>query len=704
MIRLLCSALALVTLLCTCGPAPQQTAGGGTTNHLAGEKSPYLLQHARNPVDWYPWGEAALTRAKNEDKLMVISVGYAACHWCHVMEHESFEDSLVASVMNEHFVSVKVDREERPDVDDVYMTACQLTNQRGCGWPLNVIALPDGRPVWAGTYLPKKRWLTVLERFTALRLSEPGKMEEYAAGLTDELVRQNSFQPPAAGPAELRAEETAAAAARILLNEDRERGGRAGSPKFPRPAVYEFLLAQHFYTGDEAALRAVTTLLDNMAAGGIYDQLGGGFSRYSTDENWLVPHFEKMLYDNGQLLSLYAHAYRATGREDYARVVRETIGFLDRSLSDANGLFYSSLDADTEGEEGLTYVWSSREIDELLTDARQRRAFRAYYGVSAAGNWEGHNILNVSGEAARIAEQEKYADEAALATDLAAARATLLAARARRPQPGLDDKALTAWNGLAISGYAAAYLALGEEAYRERAVRAAGFLRDHLLAADGRLDRNYKDGSAGINGFLDDYALFAQACVDVYQITFDEAWLGTARRLVDYAGEHFFDEAAGLYRYTSRLDPALVSANVPVIDKAIPAGNSAMARVLYQLGTLTAADTLRERAGAMLAAVQPRLGEQGESMGNWLRLYQEMLQPTYEVAIMGADAGAVRRTLSKVYLPNVLLLGGEQEGELELLQYKLIPGQTTIYVCLDKVCQLPVTEPAAALSQLLEDG
>ena len=694
--------LLLLTLLCTCGPAQNdgEKEDGTATNHLAGEKSPYLLQHARNPVDWYPWGEEALKKATAENKLLVISVGYAACHWCHVMEHESFEDSTVAAVMNEHFVSIKVDREERPDIDDVYMNACQLTNERGCGWPLNVIALPDGKPVFAGAYFPREQWMKILTHFRESRAEDPAKMEAYAAGLTAEMARTSALTNEAAGltlqPADL-GEMTK----KLLENLDRKDGGMAGAPKFPMPVLYEFLLAQNFYAQDNETTEALTLTLDKMAGGGIYDQLAGGFARYSTDAEWLVPHFEKMLYDNGQLVSLYAHAYQATGRPRYAEVVRQTIGFVESALSDANGGFYASLDADTDGEEGKTYVWTQSEINDALADDKLAAAFSAYYSVSEGGNWEHTNILHRSAEAGGLAKEFGYADVAALEEAVRGAARTLLAVRNQRSQPALDDKVLTAWNGLMITGYTDAYRALGEETYRKRALAAGNFLRSEMMRPDGRLDRNYKDGASAINAFLDDYAFFAQACIDLYQISFDERWLATARQLTDYADAHFFDPESGLYNYTSDLDAALVSGNVPVYDKAIPGGNSAMARALYQLGILTADDALKDRARRMLARVQTTLKNDGPRFqANWGRLAVELLEPTFEVAILGADAGAVRGEMSAAYHPNALYLGGAEEGDLELLTNKLVPGETTIYVCLDKVCQLPVNDAAVALRQL----
>ncbi|MFT4752467.1 MAG: hypothetical protein ACI819_002925 [Neolewinella sp.] len=701
------TSFALITLLCTCGPAQNkgirsgETATEGGLNHLAGQKSPYLLQHARNPVDWYPWGDESLAKATAESKLLIISVGYAACHWCHVMEHESFEDSTVAAVMNEHFVSIKVDREERPDVDDVYMTACQLSSQRSCGWPLNVIALPDGRPIWAGTYFPREQWINVLNQFSKLKTDDPAKMEEYATSLTDEIVKRNAFSPNNTAGLTLSREEVNAFTDKFLTTIDQKDGGAAGAPKFPMPVLYEFLLAQHFYTKDEPTLAAITLTLDKMADGGIYDHLAGGFARYSTDAAWKVPHFEKMLYDNGQLVSLYAHAYQATSKERYAEVVRQTIAFTESSLSDKNGAFYASLDADTEGEEGLTYIWTQEEIGKVLANEALTDAFSDYYSVTKSGNWEGHNILYRRKNAVTLAEKHGYKNKTALKEAMDAAAIKLLAVRDLRPQPGLDDKALTAWNSLMITGYTDAFRALGDEAYRKRAIKTGNFLRKQMMAPDGQLNRNFKDGNSAINAFLDDYALLAQACIDLYQITFDEAWLATATKLTDYANEHFFDEATGLYNYTSDLDPALISGNVPVNDQVIPSGNSIMARALHQLGILTANDEMPNRSRKMMALMQSAVQRNGPRFfGNWARLGLELMEPTFEVAILGADAGTMRGQMSKAYHPNALYLGGNKEGDLELLTNKLVPGETTIYVCLEKVCQLPVNDTELALKQL----
>ncbi|MBB4078622.1 hypothetical protein GGR28_001235 [Lewinella aquimaris] len=678
-----------ICLLSLCGC--QTNPGGSKQNHLADERSPYLLQHAGNPVDWYPWGDEALDKAATDDKLLVVSIGYAACHWCHVMEEESFEDTTVARVMNDNYVSIKVDREERPDIDDVYMTACQLSSQGGCGWPLNVIALPDGKPIWAGTYFPREQWLKILDHFTQLKQTDPAQLDTYARELTGELARVNAFDPAPPTDQELSTDLLDSLTVNLIGQIDLQWGGLREAPKFPMPIVHEYLLTQFYHSQDSTVLAAVTTTLDAMAAGGIYDQLAGGFSRYSTDVEWRVPHFEKMLYDNAQLLSLYAHTYQVTGRPRYAEVVRETADFLNTSLSDLDGGFYSSLNADTDGEEGKTYVWTRRQIDSVLQDKSVAKAFSRHYSVTEAGNWEGTNILYEQGGGA------------AGAVNFREAKQQLLRARNARTQPDVDDKVLTAWNALAISGLCAAYAALEEPAYRDRAVRTAEFLTETALQEDNRLYRNYKDGKSGINGFLDDYALLAAAFIDLYQVTFDEKWLERAAGLVDYADAHFYDTERGFYRYTSSLDAALVSENIPIYDRVIPAGNSVMARVLFQLGTLTGDPAMSERGSTMLHGVLPDLSERGlTGFANWGRLYHDLTYPTLEVAIVGERAASIREGLARRYLPHVLFLGGEAEGTLSLLKDKLVPGDTYVYVCLDRLCLRPVQSVGAALSLIEE--
>lgn len=671
------------------------------TNQLVTETSPYLLQHAHNPVDWHPWNETTLAKAEKEGKMLLISVGYAACHWCHVMEHESFEDTLVARIMNENFVPVKVDREERPDVDDIYMTACHMASGESCGWPLNAFALPDGRPVWAGTYFPKKNWIEILEYFIKLYQEEPEKLEEYAKGITEGLQQADDI-PVASGNKSFKAEVLLDVQQQFLKTLDLKKGGRQGAPKFPMPNSYEFLLAQHFDNGDQTALDAVLVALDNMAKGGIYDHLGGGFARYSTDANWKVPHFEKMLYDNSQLTSIYAKAFMATGKKRYEEVIRETLTYIQREMTNEEGGFYSSLDADSEGKEGKFYVWSKNEIDSILQDPSLSELFCDFYEIRARGNWEKQNIIYHTKSLADFAAQKQQSPEA-IQAQLASARQLLFEAREGRVRPGLDDKVLTSWNALMLRGYVDAYKALGDESYLEAALKNGNFLVKNQLQSDYRLNRNYKDGVSSINGFLDDYAISIQAFMALYEITFDAVWLERSKGLADYAITHFLDTSNYLFNYTSDLDPPLIARKKELGDNVIPGSNSTMARALFSLGTYLYEENYQEQAKQMMANLAPTVldNEQPSFYSNWLQLYQAVVSPPYEVAILGPNAESLSRELMSNYLPNCVFLGGEKEGELELLKDKLVEGETYIYVCQNKVCKFPVQTAAAALEQLL---
>ena len=671
------------------------------TNALVNESSPYLLQHAHNPVNWYPWGEEALQKAEAEGKMLIISVGYAACHWCHVMEHESFEDTTVARLMNEHFINIKVDREERPDVDNVYMTACQLASERGCGWPLNAFALPDGRPVWAGTYFPKKEWLNVMEYFIDLYAKEPAKLEDYAQRLLEGIQLEDEIAP-AQMESDLVANHLDNVAQQILAGMDKKRGGRQGAPKFPMPIANDFLLRQSVLFEDEVAQKQVFTTLDNIARGGIYDQLRGGFARYSTDADWKVPHFEKMLYDNGQLVALYAQAYQIAPRPLFAKVIRETLDFVERELGDANGGFYSSLDADSEGEEGKFYIFTEAEIDSVLAGQDHLATFKTFYNIQRKGNWEEEqNILHITESVEAFAAVEGWT-EAEMWAHFAPLRKTLMKYQNGRIRPGLDDKQLTAWNALLLSGYVEAYRALGDEAYREKAVGIAQFITQEMMETDGKLWRNHKDGKSVINAFLDDYALATKAFIDLYQITFEETYLRQAEQWVEYAVTHFSEEETGLFWYTSDLDPALITRKKETADNVIPGSNSVMARNLLALGQYLDRADFTERGDQMLRQVWPVVMEYGATSyyANWANLYQEALESPFEIAILGPEAEQIAQTIRAKYLPQARLLGGQTEGSLALLKGKLQPGDTFIYVCRDKVCKLPVQDPQRALEQL----
>jgi uncharacterized protein YyaL (SSP411 family) len=676
-----------------------QTPHHAYTNALADQSSPYLLQHAHNPVNWYPWNDVALEKAKNEDKLMIISVGYAACHWCHVMEHESFEDTTVSALMNEHFVSIKVDREERPDVDDVYMTACQMISQKSCGWPLNAITLPNGKPVWAGTYFPKKEWIKILEYFVEVRKNEPEKLVEYAENVASGIQNSGKIQPIENDlpfePAQLEEIQQA-----FLSKMDMKNGGRVGAPKFPMPSNYLFLMQTAFLNDDVQARKAVITTLDKMANGGIYDHLGGGFARYSTDGAWHVPHFEKMLYDNGQLISLYANAYKWTKDPKYLEVVRETIRFANRELKDPAGAYYSSLDADSEGEEGKFYVWTKEEIGEVLGETAADSPFYRYYDISQAGNWEnGKNILRIQHSLEDVAKKSNLMIEDCL-TQIARDKQKLFDARASRIRPGLDDKVLTAWNALMISGLVDAFEATGDEAFLDQAIQTSTFIESKMMETDGRLSRNYKDGNVTINGFLDDYALTIEAFIKMYEVTFDEKWLGGANKLASYVLAHFLDAQSQMFYYTSDLDPALIARKMESGDNVIPGSNSTMAHNLLRLGLFYYNQEFLAQSTKMLQNLLPQILESGQPQfySNWCRLLTDQIRRPYEVAIVGPEAKSLSHEFLSFYHPQKIVLGGKDEGTLELLKEKLQGDKTYIYVCQDKVCKYPVTTVKEALS------
>ena len=666
------------------------------TNALIHESSPYLLQHAHNPVNWYPWGEAALQKAKAENKMLIISIGYAACHWCHVMEHESFEDVEVAKIMNEHFICIKVDREERPDVDQVYMAAAQLITGSG-GWPLNAIALADGRPFYAGTYFPKAKWINMLEYFADMQKKDPAALEKSAAQVTSgiHLVENVSFKEEGKTflPADLDKQFDS-----MKPNLDFKKGGANRAPKFPMPSNWEYLLHYNYVSKNEEALQAVTVTLDNMAFGGIYDHLEGGFARYSTDVDWHVPHFEKMLYDNSQLVSLYALAYQRTKNPLYKKVVYETLEFIEHELTSPEGAFYSSLDADSEGEEGKYYVWTKDEIDKVLgTDAA---VFAAYYNITNPGNWEhGKNIL-LRHEADEAVAKNLNLSVSDLNKKIDAGKQKLMKIRGTRVKPGLDDKILSSWNALMLKGYAKAYRVFGDEAFLQAAITNANFLLQHAISKNGEMTRNYKMGKSSINALLDDYAFTIAAFIELYQASFDEKWLTEANTLTAYALEHFFDPKSKMFFYTHNQHSNLISRKMEVADNVIPSSNSEMAKNLFLLGHFLYNEDYISKAKQMLVNVADDVQRNIYFYANWGILQAWFTSPLYEVAITGDDCKNKRQQFDQHYLPNVILLGSKAESKLALLENKLITGKTMIYVCRDKTCKLPVMEVDKALEQI----
>jgi uncharacterized protein YyaL (SSP411 family) len=671
-----------------------------SANRLAQETSPYLLQHAHNPVDWYPWGPEALARAQTEQKPIIVSIGYAACHWCHVMERESFENEQVARVMNEYFVCIKVDREERPDLDQIYMGAVQAMGLQG-GWPLNVMLTPKAKPFYGGTYFSPGNWVQLLESIAQAYAGEhraelDNSAERFAQALqASELERIGAAMEGAS--AGVNEEDFKLLIYNLGLRFDRERGGMNRAPKFPMPSIWRFLLRTYPISGSQQLLSQVNLTLREMAWGGIYDQVGGGFARYSVDAEWLVPHFEKMLYDNSQLLSLYSEAYQVTPDPLYRAVVFQTVAWVRRELTNPEGGFYSSLDADSEGEEGKFYVWTREELQQILGDEEPLAA--AYYNCTGVGNWEhGRNILHRHQTDADFA-QEHALEPHVLAKLVHGWQQQLLAARAKRMRPGLDDKVLTGWNALMLSGLIAAYRAFGEASFLELALRNAEFLQSNLRQGP-RLYRTWKNGRATINGFLEDYALVIEAYISLYEATFEESWLREAETLAAYVLDNFFDPAEQQFFYTDASAEPLIARKKELFDNVIPGSNSVMAHNLLRLGRHLENTQYQELAAAMLGQVQALVAKEPQHLTNWASLYVALLRPGAEVAIVGPEAEDFRRKLSQQFLPNDVLAGTLAASDLPLLQGRGEAAKTTIYVCRNRTCQLPVHSVAEALEQL----
>ena len=666
-------------------------------NSLINESSPYLLQHAHNPVNWYPWGKNALEKARMENKLIIISIGYAACHWCHVMEHESFEDEYVAGFMNEHFVCIKVDREERPDIDQVYMNAVQLISGSG-GWPLNCVALPDGRPIYGGTYFQKKQWVDMLSQVINFVVTNPEKTEQQAQSLTSGIKNSERIYK-SNDKLEFSLNYLNTIFNNWKKDIDYSLGGHKRAPKFPLPIGYQFLLHYYHLTNNKDALNAVTLTLDKMALGGIYDQIGGGFSRYSVDEVWKVPHFEKMLYDNAQLTGLYSTAYRQTKNPVYKQIVIETLEFIERELTSPEGAFYASLDADSEQVEGKFYVWKLDELKQHLGNDLELIA--DYYSVTLSGNWEhGENILHITTHAEDIAG--KYSiTKSELNKRLLAAKNILLKEREKRIRPALDDKILTSWNALMINGYIDAFHTFNNQEYLSSALKNAHFILTNLIQSDGGLYRNFKNRKATVHGFLDDYAFTIKAFISIYQTTFDEKWLDEALRLCNYTIENFFDNQSNMFYYTSVKDEALIARKMELSDNVIPASNSEMAKNLFLLGHYFYKQDFIDMARVMATNVVEIALEAGVYYANWDILFALFAVEPVEICIVGNDCDNLHSELNKYYLPHIILSGGVKNEKSSLLKGKHIEGKTAIYVCRNKVCQKPVFTIQEALEMIL---
>ncbi len=687
-------------LLIACDSKEKSASSKKIENRLSEASSPYLQEHSDNPVDWYQWGPEALEKAKRENKPVIISVGYAACHWCHVMEEESFMDTAVAAIMNKDFISIKVDREERPDIDKVYMDAAQLINGSG-GWPLNVIALPDGRPFYAGTYFPNEQWKKLLKQVAETYKQDKEELVRTADALTKGIRKGNSLDGFKSEKSELTNKANYLALIEPWKKKfDTYKGGYKGDQKFPLPLSWEALLQYYYLTGDEEILEVVNTTLTGMGKGAIYDQLGGGFARYTTDPNWLVPHFEKMLYDNAQLISVYSQAYKLTDNQEYARLVRESIEFVEHELSNGNGGYYSSINADSNGEEGKYYVWSAKEIKKVL-NSEEAKLFQDFYNIESYGNWEnGKNILYRNYSEKEYAKEQglNYSEVKRTLTD---ARNKLKKAREMRAKPTVDRKVITSWNALMIKAYLDAFTALGDDQYLERAEKTADFLNEKMTAPDYSVMRSYMEGKEKVPGFLDDYSNLSNAFIHLYQINFKDKWLKNAENITKYAITHFGDNESGMFFYAPKNINELITRQFEIDDNVLPSSNSVMAINLFVLGELTANKDYSTRSEEMLQRVLKQLQEYPSNYANWSRLFGYKAFGVYEVAIVGENAFEKNILLQKKYYPTALFMGGESES-LPLLEGKLVPESTLIYVCQNKTCKYPVSEVDAAHNMLNE--
>ena len=669
-------------------------------NELHIETSPYLLQHANNPVHWKAWNSTSLASAKEKNQLIIISIGYSACHWCHVMEHESFENEAVASVMNAHFVNIKVDREERPDVDAVYMKALQIMTGHG-GWPLNIVALPDGRPVWGGTYFKKDEWMDTLEQLQKMYQLAPKKMIDYAEKLLQgieaiSIIKQESDKNSN------HKEEIKNLVAKWKKSFDWEFGGMARSPKFMMPNNYHLLLRYAYQNQDAELLEFVNLTLTKMGYGGIFDTVDGGFSRYSVDNKWHVPHFEKMLYDNGQLISLYSDAFKLTQKPLYKEIIEKSLDFVKKEWKTSEGGFYSALDADSLNdknhlEEGAFYVWQIPQLRAIIKD--EFDLFSQVFNINSFGLWEDENYVLIQNQSLETIAELNQLTTAELENKKKIWEQLLYIEREKRPKPRLDDKCLTSWNAIMLKGYVDAYKALGNQKYLDVALENANFIIKNLWSNEGNLFHNFKNGKSTINGYLEDYCFVITAFIALYEVTFEEKWLLDAKQLTDYTLEHFYDEQQAFFRFTSDKDDPLISVHFETEDNVVPATNSVMAKNLHQLSIYFDNSYYEKVAKQMLSIILPNI-DYPSAYSNWLDLALTVSEQNKELAICGANAIEINKMIIASYFPNVIIAGTDKRSQLPFLHNRFVENKSLFYVCENKTCQLPTEDFQKVINQL----
>lgn len=667
------------------------------SNRLIHSASPYLLQHAYNPVDWFEWGEEALAKAAAENKPILVSIGYSSCHWCHVMEREVFEKEDIAHLMNEYLVCIKVDREERPDIDQIYMEAVQAMGVNG-GWPLNVFLMPDQKPFYGGTYFPPDRWVQTLRGIHNAFTTRRDEVEASAAELATLLAQQDLHRYKKEAVAGELKQDLEPMYGKLRDAFDRMWGGLQKAPKFVMPSVWRWLLRYYSLTRNEEAREHFVLTLRKIAMGGIYDQIGGGFARYSVDQYWFVPHFEKMLYDNAQLMTLYAEAYALTKAPEFRTVLVETFEWLQSEMMDGRGAFYCALDADSEGEEGKFYNWTEEEIRDVMGEDAE--LIIDYYSIKPQGNWEPQKNVLI-----RVQDDGDFLRKHGLAPEvweqkLRLAKDRLLEARDKRIRPGLDDKIITGWNAMMIVGLTDTYRALGDEQYLAAAQRTMQFIENELTEGL-TLFRSYKDKRSHVTAFLDDYAYVIQACLSLYQATFDEYWVRRAEALAQHTLENFFDDTDGFFYYAGKQSEKLIASRKEIFDNVIPSSNSVMAQNLYHLGVILDNHLWRELAEKMTYPLAHLILSEPNYMSNWGIVYAEMKKGLAEVVVVGDDAPIFARQLWASFQPFVIMMGSLRESHLPLLKGKTAKdGKATIYVCYNKTCQRPVHRLEEALEQI----
>ena len=660
-----------------------------TENNLINESSPYLLQHVENPVNWNPWNKKYLKIAEKENKLVIVSIGYASCHWCHVMERESFQDTTVANLMNEKFISIKVDREERPDIDQVYMNAIQLMTGSG-GWPLNVITLPDGRPIWGGTYFSKDQWLSALSQISMIYEKEPEKFISYADKVEEGI---NSLNLVDSSVSDFESIDLIRYSEKLIDSIDLKYGGFNGTPKFMMPNNMDFLLRYSAQEKNEKAKNIILESLNKIAYGGVFDHIEGGFSRYSTDEKWHIPHFEKMLYDNGQLMSLYSKAFKISNKNLYRKVVYKIHEFINLEMKDSAGGFYSSLDADSKINEntyveGAYYTWSYSELKNLIKD--DFNLFSDYYNINEYGYWKEEDkyvlINNIS--------DGEFMSKHGLSTDnfnnkLSSWISILKEAKKDRKKPNLDYKIVTSWNGLMISGYVEAYKAFKDEKFLNEAVKSCEFIYSRLAKKDNGLYHNYVNGQSKINGYLEDYATVIQASLDLYEVTLDQKWINRALVLTEYVITNFSNKDSALFYFTSKKDEKLITRTTEFRDNVIPSSNSIMAKNLFKLYHYFDKQEYYDLSKKMALSVSSEFEIYPSGYTNWFDLIYNLKSNYYEIAIVGSNAITKVDDLNSFYLPNKLIIGSTTANDLPLLKNRFVDGKTLIYVCVNKACKMP---------------